>query len=612
MKQRLFSWRKKAARFFNSIQSRIFLAYGSIFLFLILLSAGVYYSTAYQNFLETQQRTSRQLSKLVSEEISQYLDSVNDIQKRILESEDILTYIFEDAQKHDVLLDRAFRQNIYRITGYDFDFYHINIYNLEDQTLLTFGQSYTYQDYMAEDTVTERLIKPALEANGAIYLTALEDPALYTPVSDVSTLSLLRAFGRYSLTAPKAVIEIQVSFDRIKKLISDTVLSYGDETGQVIICNPQQKLLYPETLPAEELHYYTGLDTDNDFLFRHPDTQKTELVTAYRSQPFGITALILTPEEYLAANQRFFQKVGFCIFGVSLLLLSVLTFKIAKSISAPLTALKDRISALELTNISDENEIPVTSEGFSEVEVLNKAYNRMEARLKKSLDDIVASRTLTMHAQLMSLQAQMDSHFLYNTLTVISIIAEENEDSEAALMCMKLTEMLRYTTEDYTRETSFLMELHHCQNYSDLMSVRFGSKISFLYETEEALLPVFVPRLILQPLVENCVKYSRREGRILRISVRGFLEDGWWKLIIRDNGDGFSRDSLQQIHERIDRLNQEKEHPTMSIGGLGLANIYLRLKLYYNNQFLFQLENDPENTIYPGIMITIGGPCHEH
>lgn len=580
--------RKQAARFFNSIQSRIFLAYGTVFLLLILLVSAVYYATSYRNFLSAQTRTSQQLSKLVAGQISQYLDNLNSIQKRILESEEILTYIFEDAPKRDVLLDRAFRQNIYSITGYDFDFYHMNIYNLEDETLLTFGQSYNYQDYHVDAEVYRQLVDPAIEENGAIFLTALEDPALYEPVGDTDTISMLRAFGRYSLTIPKAIIEIQVSFDKIQEIISDTVLSFGDETGQVILYNEQEKLLFPQSLP-----------------------EKTRLTSSYCASPFQITAVLQTPDEYLVENRRFFLTASLGICAASLLILSAVTLRIAKSISAPLTALKDRISALELENISEERELPAAYEGFSEVEVLNKAYDRMETRLRKSLDDIVASRTLTMHAQLMSLQAQMDAHFLYNTLTVISIIAEENDDAQAALMCVKLTEMLRYTTEDYTRQTSFLQELHHCRNYTDLMSVRFGKKIDFHYEMEEALLPVFVPRLILQPLVENCVKYSRKEETVLRVSIRAFQDGGFWKLEIRDNGNGFSPDSLEQIHARIDSLNQEKEHPALSIGGLGLANIYLRLKLYYDNHFLFKLENDPENETYPGIMITIGGPCHE-
>lgn len=602
----------KTTRFLHSIQSKIFLSYGSIFLLLILLVSLLYYNTSYENFLKNQEHTSRQLSKIITTQINQYLDSVNTIQKRILESEDILTYIFEDAAKHDVLLDRAFRQNIYEITGYDFDFYHINIYNIPDQTLLTFGQNYDYIEYCPDAKVEQELLQPTIQKNGAIHLSPLNAPVVYCPVPDTATISLLRAFGRYSLTIPKAVIEIQISYQRIQEIITDTVLSYGDKEGEVFISTQNLAPIYPYGLPQKALKHYASLQTKEQVLFKNPVTKKTEMVTTHESPKFGIITALLIPENYLSSNRQTFLTGSIGIFGVSLLLLMLLTYKIAKSISAPLLSLKNRISALELESLSQEEAIPFTSGTFSEVDILNESYNRMQNRLKQSLDDVIASRTLTMHAQLMSLQAQMDSHFLYNTLAIISIIAEENEDHEASAMCIKLTEMLRYTTEDYMRQTTLEQELHHCQNYTDLMSIRFGSKIQFLYEVGELLNTLNVPRLIMQPIVENCVKYSRKEGLILQVSIRIYIENGWWKLVIQDNGDGFSNEALTQINARINRLKQQKTHPDLSIDGLGLANIYLRLKLHYDDQFLFELTNIQNGNSKSGACITIGGPCHEH
>lgn len=601
---------KKAAILRHSIQSKIFLAYGSIFLLLMVLVSVVYYTTSYQNFLENRAHTSRQLSKIISSRTDQYLDSLNSIQKRILESEDILTYIFEEAKEKNIILDRAFRQNIYSITGYDLDFYHMNIYNMEDRTLLTFGQNYDYREYKISDKAENGLIHPTLERNGALYLQPLGQEALYCPVKDTLTVSLLRAFGRYSLTTPKAVIEIQAGYNKLESIISDMVLSYGNEEEQLLIFNDKKELLYPDSFPGEELEYYASLDTDNQFLFSNPHTKKKEMVTSYTSPFLKLTTMLLTPESYLSSNRRLFLNASLGIFALSLLVLMLITYKIAKSISSPLTQLKDRISALELDSITRETQLPTSNESFSEVEVLNKAYNRMQLRLKKSLDDIVASRTLSMHSQLMALQAQMDSHFLYNTLTIISIIAEENNDPEASAMCMKLTEMLRYITEDFAKESTFRQELHHCRNYTDLMSIRFGRKIEFLYKTENSLLDVKIPRLILQPVVENCVKYSRRENTVLQVSICTCIEDGWWKLEIKDNGDGFTPEALSRIQERISGLNRETAQ-TLSIDGLGLANIYLRLKLYYDNQFIFHLENRQDTEDITGASITVGGPYHE-
>lgn len=123
---------------------------------------------------------------------------------------------------------------------------------------------------------------------------------------------------------------------------------------------------------------------------------------------------------------------------------------------------------------------------------------------------------------------------------------------------------------------------------------------------------VRVPRLILQPIVENCVKYSRSPDRVLKISIRIWSEDGCWYANIRDNGNGFSEEALKIIRGRIADMNPEQQHPALSINGMGLVNIYLRLKLYDSSQFTFQLENKVSpDSIYGGVSITIGGILDE-
>ena len=236
---------------------------------------------------------------------------------------------------------------------------------------------------------------------------------------------------------------------------------------------------------------------------------------------------MITPDSYILTNQHFYRNIGILIAAVSLLLLTTISYRVAQSITRPIIRLKDSISHLELDSISEESAY-VPGSNLNELELLSDAYNRMQVRLKESLDDIVKSKTLSVHAQIMALQAQMDSHFLYNSLTIISIMAEEHDDMQVADMCIKLTQMLRYITEDYSKNTTFEQELKHTRNYTDLMSIRFGDKISFDYHIEPGLCFLPIPRLIIQPLVENSVKYSREDGKTLQIKIHSWLEENYW------------------------------------------------------------------------------------
>lgn len=586
-----------------SIKSRIFLSYGFIILMLIISACLLYYFTAYNAFMENYTNNSRQLSKIVSQQVDSYLDSINDVQKKLLESDDIRDYIFEGAAQRDPSLDREFRSMVYMITGYDLPFFHMNILNMEGDLLIPFGNRYDPLSFTPDEAVMQNIITPACELRGGKLLTPPGSGVLFRTQDQRPTLSLVRSFTRYSssLSDPRGIMEIQISLDDLGRLVRDMLFSYENRAESVILFDNNRNLLFPGTLPDSLAAYYTQQAASQSGLVPNPVTHEKELTTAYHSDAYGITTLIVTPETSLLSNTRFFRNMALLIAGISLLLLVAITYRLARSISLPIIAMKDSISRLQLDTLSSETPYRPDS-SLDELEMLSSAYGHMQQRLKKSLDDVVQARTLTIHSQLMAMQAQMDSHFLYNTLTIISIIAEENNDTQASEMCLKLTRMLRYISSDSLMASTLLEEWNHARNYTDLMAIRFGDKIRFSYEMGPDMKQLTVPRLIIQPLIENCVKYSRSDDRTLAVTVRAFTDDTYWYTRITDNGPGFTPEAVAAVYEKINRLDTETEYPQMSINGMGLVNIYLRLKLFYNNRFVFRIEK-PDR----GAAIIIGG-----
>lgn len=596
------------SRHFSTIRSKIFIPYISILTVVILLTSAAYYFLSYNTFIKNYTRNATQHTQIVSGQITDYLEDLNSQQKRIIDSEAIRLYIFEQAAGQSLSAERTFHDNMYNITGYDFNFHHINILNLDDSSLITFGQEYRYHPAcQTDDAVQADLIDTVCTMNGrkVIFPPLPEGTAyLYSVTPDEAAFSLCRSFGRYPLSTRNGIIEFQVSLDDIASLISDTLSSFESEAGAVLIYTEKGELIYPAGLSDETSAYYTSLDTSVGTMFRSPFTGAQEVVTSCYAPATGLTTMLIAPTSGIDENRAFFFKVSLGIALSMLLLLTAISYLVARSISLPITNLQKDIAALELDSIS-EHSGKLPRSGLNELELLGDAYQQMQLRLKQSLDDIVQTKTLSIHAQLMALQAQMNSHFLYNTLTVISIIAEEHDDAQVADMCVKLTRMLRYITEDLSAGTTLSKELEHTRNYSDLMSVRFGEGISFAYDIHLAS-DVPIPRLILQPLVENCVKYSRDPERQLQVRILLYEKDGYWIADIRDNGKGFSKEILDQIQEKIDYLNRQKEYPQLSINGMGMANIYLRLKLFYTDRFLFEITNEAS-----GSLVRIGGKLHD-
>ncbi|MFV0504102.1 MAG: sensor histidine kinase [Lachnospirales bacterium] len=591
----------------NSIGTKIFASYGLIFSLLIIFISILYYFISYNGFLENHTNSSKQISKIISTQVNQYFESLNKIQKRMLESNEILEYIFEEDLYKNAISTRSFIDNIYTIVGYDFEFYHMNIFNLKDDYLISFGQNYSNKPYNIPPQIYKDIVKPTINLSGAKNIIPTNEANIYSPNEDTETLSICRAFGRYPLSTPRAIIEIQVDLKYINKLVTDYLVPYDHIKAQVLIFNKNNQLIYPSNFLYKDLEYYSTLDTKDKSMFINPFTNETEIITSYYSKDIGFTTMLITPESFIVQNKSSIKNTVllFCLIAFALLLF--ITYRIAKSITSPLADLKNKISNFALEDISYKEFNYIQNEAYNEVEMLNEAYNHMQSRLKKSLEDIVASKTYAVHSQIMALQAQIDSHFLYNTLTIIAIIAEENEDLEVSNMCTSLIEMLRYIQNDYSESTTFAEEIHHSQNYTKLMSIKFGNKIKFNYNIDSSLSSLKIPRLIIQPIIENCVKYSRSDNKTLEISINSYLDNNYWFVEITDNGDGFSKNSLNDIKAKISDLDENKDNLSIDLSGLGLANIYLRLKLYYSNNFIFDIKNIDLQNLICGASIKIGG-----
>ncbi len=143
----------------------------------------------------------------------------------------------------------------------------MNIVNLADNTLITFGQEYYYKPYTPDPEVHDKLIQPILDLNGAKRIATPSDPVLYEPDPDKEVFTLSRSFGRYSLSIPKAIIEIQMNVDKLQSIIANTLLNFEHSEETVLIFDQSHKLVYPTSLSDSDLVYYTSLDTSREYLF---------------------------------------------------------------------------------------------------------------------------------------------------------------------------------------------------------------------------------------------------------------------------------------------------------------------------------------------------------
>lgn len=246
----------------------------------------------------------------------------------------------------------------------------------------------------------------------------------------------------------------------------------------------------------------------------------------------------------------------------------------------------------------------VTSPRDRETYELERMFNHLMVRLRDSTTNELALREGALHAQLSALQMQINPHFIYNTLNIISAKSMESGNYDVIEICDQFAQMLRYSTDTRSRTATMAEEIENVRNYLMLAKARYENNLEFTIDVPENLNEITVPKLTLQPLVENALTHGfDGKNELRRLSVTGRIENLQLILEIRDNGTGFSDEMLKSLRALIQEIEEDKICVEGSGGHIGLINTCLRLHYYSHGDMHVAIHN--EN----GAVITITMPC---
>lgn len=284
--------------------------------------------------------------------------------------------------------------------------------------------------------------------------------------------------------------------------------------------------------------------------------------------------------------------------GILLILASILLFyKVSERVSRPLQMLTASISRV---NLHDMHVSPLLERyQIQELNQLNCSFNEMIQRLETAIDS-------EMTAYSYALQSQTNPHFLYNCLSLIAEKADEDGSTSSVLLCQKLSAMLRYLADQTTDLVPLHAEVQHLRNYLDMMCARYEEYFSYEIRECDEIMNVTVPRVLLQPLVENCFQHGfQTVNPPWHICVEMERSGDEWRLSIIDNGSGIPKDVLQTLFAQIEeyKRNMSDNFQGLRMGGMGLVNVFMRLKLLERDGLIFDISSPPEG----GTIIRIGG-----
>ncbi|NLT16239.1 MAG: histidine kinase [Clostridiales bacterium] len=547
-------------------------------------------------------RASESLQQLAIN-INQYLDAdfeaMNDMAGRIIASQPIKNHYYANGEAAFTSLENQLEMFdlLFTVTGSSLE-YQINIAG-DDGRLVRFGKLNDLSYLNPERIGRTDWFAKCLLREGKPVITEPRENEWGRRSGTV--VSVCRALNRTFGSRYDSVVEIQMPYDTVRYRIENSIALPDNKSNPGVVAFVYSKDGNPVYTPEGDNGRYFANTVARNGKYGTINLESSHEILAYSVSAFsGWTVVVREQEAQLLKPVGVFRNRVVLIGTAALFITLLITFLIARQLTVPIRNIQSSINKLELSHL-DADAVPVEKTSTYELDKLGIAYQRMVNRLERSLNETVDARLQEMRARMLALQAQMDPHFLYNTITIISIKAEDNDDAEVVALCENLTGMLRYISKEAASSVTMAVELSYLHQYLFRMESRYKGQFEIDIDVPGALMAVVVPKLIVQPIIENCFKYAFDTHPPWKASVRGEMRVNEWRVTVTDNGKGFSAEALAAIDNRI--RTGEFRFAAGETGNIGLLNIYYRLRFLYREGAVFSIENLPEG----GSRVTIGG-----
>lgn len=260
----------------------------------------------------------------------------------------------------------------------------------------------------------------------------------------------------------------------------------------------------------------------------------------------------------------------------------IITYKSTDASSEKYTEDIRRIeSAFEAVSKGDLD-VTLHTGSSREFKTIGNDFNDMLESLKEQIAENRELATDVAFAQLKQLESQLNPHFLFNTLDNIRFMAKIDADA-ADKMIVSLSGILRYTIRDKREEVTLREDLSNLQYYLNILQIRFNKRFQYRIDIGDDIMDCLIPKLLIQPLLENAIKHGFGEKEKLSVVIRGYQITDKLVFVCEDDGAGISPEKLKEIKDTLENETNETAH-------YGLYNIHRRIRLMYKGDYGLDIE----------------------
>lgn len=281
------------------------------------------------------------------------------------------------------------------------------------------------------------------------------------------------------------------------------------------------------------------------------------------------------------------------LFSIMLILMIYYANKIAISKTKSVDELLDGISSVQNGDFTNKVSIKTNDE----FELIGDYYNKMVIKVQELIEKNKEEAMQVTLSQIKLLESQFNPHFIFNTLEMLRYMIKAKDDSSEKVL-LSMSRILRYSIDNTIRTTKLIEDIKYIQDYLTIQKFRFGNKFDYNISIRDECKNCTIPKLIIQPIVENSIKYGFQDKDYLLINVNSYIKKNNLIIDIIDNGEGISREELFEIERILNNSDNSSTH-------IGLYNVQKRISLLYGQEFGIKIESEKEKGTKVSIKLPI-------
>lgn len=505
----------------------------------------------------------------------------NEISKQILYNYDnyfeeiieTLNLVIEKLDNTDVRNNpNVVKEYFYDVISYRNDITNITLFTVDGEYLVNTGENENSSNIIVSMSwFYEALLQPSM--------CYFSPPFAYT---ENDNRIIVTKYINYNYNEDSGVLLFELNSDTILDIAKNTNLGKG---GQIIILtntdNRYNIIFSSENILDDKILNILNTEVLGSGNFDFGLNRMSYNIETINNTRWRIGVFINIDESANAQNSFAITLIAICF--VAIIITTIIISIISKSIANPLKKLESAMKAIEEADYLLVEEVNVGKQ--KEIASLSESFNLMMRKIKDLMDKVVEEQETQRKSELKALQYQINPHFLYNTLDSVVWLIDNNKNKEASEMIVALAKLFRISISRGRNIITIKDELEHARSYLLIQSIRYAGAFEYEFDIDPNVIEYTTLKLILQPMIENAI-YHGLKNRIDEGHIKIVAKLVNTKVIfeIIDNGYGMRKEKIAELYENF-------KNPELN-DGVGLKNIYLRLKIYYGDEADLQIESE--------------------